>query len=291
MGFAGFLMVGLAVAQAKGVPEPPTMAPRAISARASLPGTSIEVEDGDRKYTLFIPSAAKPSSEVALTIHFHSAVWHALQEHVDRGVTGPVIAFYPGEGSSIYAQSFQDPERLKRWMDRTLSELKLRGWPNDSRISAIDVTSFSAGYGAVRELVKSPSAFTLLRRVVLADSMYGSLMVGIETRTPLAEHVLVWKPLAEAAMKGEKTFAITFSQVPTPSYASSSEMASALVEALGEKFVAVSFANETEYPLLKRFDKGRFHVWGYIGEDGQAHMTHARHLADVWKALDKAGAP
>jgi len=291
VGIAGFLMMGLGLAQGQSLPEPPVTARRTISARASLPGTSIELEDGDRKYTLFIPSIAKPSSDVVLTIHFHSAIWHALQEHVDRGVTGPVIAFYPGEGSSVYAQSFQDPERLKRWMERTLSELKSRGWPADARIKAIDISSFSAGYGAVRELVKDPSAFALIRRVVLADSMYGSLMVGIETRTPLAEHVLVWKPLAEAAMKGEKTFAITFSQVPTPSYASSSEMAGALVEALGEKFVAVSSTNDPDYPLLKRFDKGRFHVWGYIGEDGQAHMTHARHLADVWKALDKAGAP
>ena len=261
-----------------------------------LPGATIEVEDGDRQYTLLIPSIAKPPSEVVLTIHFHSAVWHALQEHVDRGVSGPVIAFHPGEGSSIYGQSFQDPDRLKRWMERTLVELRSRGWPDGARIKALDLTSFSAGYGAVRELVKSPFVFSLLRRVILADSMYGSLTPGLEGRIPLAEHVLVWKPLAEAAIKGEKTFAVTFSQVPTPTYASSSEMATALVTAVGGSldFVlkgSLAAANDPEFPLLNRFDKGRFHVWGYGGEDGQAHMTHARHLADIWKALDKAGAP
>lgn len=279
---------------------------RPIAPRESLPGTKIEIEDGDRKYTLFLPDAGRPSKDVELTLHFHSAQWHAIQEHLDRGATGPIVAFYPGEGSSIYGKSFEDRQRLDRWKDRVLRELKERGWPQDAQISAIDITSFSAGYGAVRQLVQQPAAFKLMRRVILADSMYGSLAVEpdpaaappklpLEPRAPLAAHVLVWKPLAEAAIKGEKTFCVTFSAVPTPTYASSSEMANALVEAVGGHLEAVEpgklpATEDPEFPLRTRFDQGRFHVWGYGGEDGQAHMTHARHLADIWKALDRAEA-
>jgi hypothetical protein len=43
--------------------------------------------------------------------------------------------------------------------------------------------------------------------------------------------------------------------------------------------------------LLYRADIGHLHLWGYGGEDAQAHMTHVRHLADVWKALDACGEP
>lgn len=299
MAFTGFLLFAVwnpALAPSGPTPEPPPMPRRAIAPRENLPGTKFEIEDGDRKYTLFIPESEKRSEDVVLTIHFHSAQWHAIQEHLDRGLDGPLIAFYPGEGSSIYGRSFDDKERLGRWMARVLEELKARGWPSEARIAKLNFTSFSAGYGAVRALVQRPDVFKLLNRVILADSMYGSLTPEVEGRVPLAEHVEVWKPLAEAAIVGTKTFVVTFSQVPTPTYASSSEMGTALVRRVGGTISLVEKGSlkateDPEFPLLARFDQGSFHVWSYGGEDGQAHMTHARHLADIWKALDRSGAP
>jgi hypothetical protein len=47
-------------------------------------------------------------------------------------------------------------------------------------------------------------------------------------------------------------------------------------------------AREPEYPLIQRADFGRFHVWNYAGTNAQAHLTHVRHLADLWRALDAA---
>lgn len=272
------------------------MPKRAIAARPGIAEQIQEFEDGDRKFSLFVPANIKPQRDIALTIHCHSAQWHAVQEHIDRGLDGPLIAFYPGEGSSIYAKSFEDPERLGRWMGLVLGELRGRGWPDNSRISELNFTSFSAGYGAVRVLIQRPEVFSLLRRVILADSMYGSLTPGVEGRVPLAEHVEVWKPLAEAAISGSKTFVVTYSQVPTPTYASSSEMGTALAKLVGGAMSPVEKGSlkateDPDFPLLARFDKGNFHIWSYSGEDGQSHMTHARHLADLWKALDKTEAP
>ena len=48
---------------------------------------------------------------------------------------------------------------------------------------------------------------------------------------------------------------------------------------------------DPQFPLQTRADLRGFHVWGYGGSDAQAHMTHARHIADVWKELDTAGMP
>jgi hypothetical protein len=42
-----------------------------------------------------------------------------------------------------------------------------------------------------------------------------------------------------------------------------------------------------KHPLLQRADVGRFHVWNYAGTNAQAHLTHVRHLADLWRALDE----
>lgn len=299
MSITGFLLIGATFFggdQGERLPEPPAMPRRAIAPRPDTAGMIREIEDGDRKYSYFLPESAKRTSDAVLTIHFHSAQWHAVQEHIDRGIDGPLIALYAGEGSSVYAKSFDDPERLNRWMAWVVDDLKAKGWPADTRIAGLNFTSFSAGYGAVRVLLQKPEVFKLVRRVILADSMYGSLTPDVEARVPLAAHVEVWKPLADAAIAGSKTFVVTYSQVPTPTYASSSEMGSALVKLAGGTTAIVAkgilkATEDPEFPLLARFDRGNFHVWSYGGEDAQAHMTHARHLSDIWKALDKSKAP
>lgn len=286
---------GADMSQSSRLPLPPPMPERAIEPRGDLPGETLKVEDGDRKYTLFLPSAMAKTKEATLTIHFHSAQWHAIQEHLDRGLSGPLIAFYPGEGSAIYQRSFEDRARFGRWTARVLDEIRKRGFSPDVKIAHLDITSFSAGYGAVRELVKDPEAFRLMRRVVLADSMYGGLDPASSQRKPDPAHVQCWLPLAQAAMRREKTFVATYSQIATP-YASTFECARALARAAGGEVKAVergTFAAtlDSRFPLIERFDSGYFHLWGYGGTDGPAHMTHARHLADIWKMLDLMGEP
>lgn len=293
-------MIGLLLCfadEARVVPVPPPMPKRAIVKREGpLPGETIEMEDGDRKFTLFIPSACRPAKHMPLRIHFHSAVWQAVQEHLDAGGTCPIVVFNGGQGSSAYAKPFEDEARIGRWLRLVAEACVRRGAPKDARVASLSISSFSAGYGAVRQLVQDPAVFKLIKRVVLLDSMYGSLDPASAAREPLRQHIACWQPLAEAAMRGEKTFCVTFSQVPTPAYASSLECAEALVRVCGGELRPVergacAATLDADFPLAARFDKGRFHVWGYAGSDAEAHMTHARHLADVWKALDLVRSP
>jgi len=261
-----------------------------------LPGDWLELQDGDRKVTIFVPSKYWPAKAIRLAIHFHGATWHAVQEHLDRGSTDPILACHAGEGSSVYAKLFEDKERLGRWLRLVEAECIKRGAPKDAAVSCLAISSFSAGYGAVRQIVQDPIAFRLIHRVVLCDSIYGSLDTHAEKRTPAFEHIGCWKALAEAAIRGEKTFCVTFSQVPTPDCASTAECAAALVRLFQGQIQPVEKGTlvatiDRDYPLLSRFDKGRFHVWGYGGDDAQAHMTHASHLAEVWKALDLVKSP
>lgn len=274
-------------------PIPPPMPKRAIARREGPPpGTETVIQDGDRSFTLFVPNAWKPSQDLRIAFHFHGAIWHAIQEHLDRGLEDPLVAYYPGEGSLVYQKTFEDPARLERWIGLVRAQLQTNGLPKDATLRSVDLTSFSAGFGAVREIVKSPKHLGWIRRVVLGDSLYGALDETASERRPGAGSIDPWLPLARAAAAGEKSFAITVSEVPTP-YASSSECARAIVAAVGgalEKVPAGDCAAtlDRDFPLRERFDRGRLHVWLYGGSDGQAHMTHARHIADVWKALDLA---
>jgi len=248
--------------------------------------------------TLFLPNgwSVPPTGDTVLTVHFHSGIWFAIQEHLRRGITGPLVAFYPGEGSTIYRKNFEDPTHFKILMDAVVAELKKRGAPPNTHIAAVDISSFSAGYGAVREIIKSPDYLKLIRRVVLCDSMYASLddTVSSGVRKPAAEHIAPWIPIAQAAARGEKTFVFSHADVPTPTYANTAECAAALIEAIGAPREAVApdsipaASSDQTYPLLYRSDIGNFHVWSYGGRDGMAHMTQARHLAEIWLALDAA---
>lgn len=256
-----------------------------ISPRAELPGKRSEFLVDGAKWVLFVPDSWSSGPKTDLAVHFHSAEWHAIQEHIDRGLKDPLIAFYPGEGSAIYARSVSGPGHFGRLMDALKSELFKHGFPSEGVIAKIDITSFSAGYGAVREWVKQPEVFAKMRRVILGDSLYGSLLEGPE-RVPDPAHILVWEPLARTAISGEKEFLISVSEVKTPTYASSSECAHALVKAVGGTMAPID-SGRGMFPLRSVFDQGKFHVWQYGGDDGQAHMAHARHLAVFWKALDR----
>jgi hypothetical protein len=107
----------------------------------------------------------------------------------------------------------------------------------------------------------------------------------------LVEHVEPWLEFARAAARGEKTFLLTTSDIETLRYASTRECGSAVAAAVGAESKPVrkdsgEAAREPEFPLIRRADLGRFHVWNYAGTNGPAHLTHVRHLADLWRALD-----
>ena len=270
-----FALVGAAV-------EPPAMPQRAIAPDKTPPaGRKIPLADGEVKFTLFVPDAWK-SSNATLTIHFHTAEWFVIQEHIRRGATHPLATFYLGEGSTVYRRAFEDAGRLGRVIEMVERELAFKA-------SAIEVSSFSAGYGAVREIIRHSKYFERIQAIVLGDSMYAALETN-GVRQPLREQIDVWVPFARAAMKGEKTFVFTYSAVPTESYASSSECARALLAALEVPERAVPMnstpaASDKNFPLLSRADARNLHVWGYGGTNAQAHMTHPRHIAEVWRAI------
>lgn len=274
------------------LPVPPPMPPRAIAPGAEAQaGEQLVLNDRGTNFTLFLPRGytVPASGQAALTVHFHSAVWFGIQEHLRRGCTNPIVCFYPGEGSTVYRLPFEDRARFGRWLRLVEAELVQRGAPTNTHIASVDLSSFSAGYGAVRELVQQPEYRALLRRVVLCDSLYGSLdpaALADQRRVVAREHVECWLPLAKEAARGEKDFVLTVSAIPTANYASSSECADALLAALDvPKRPVDPTATATEYPLTHRADQGRFHVWYYGGTNGPAHLTHPRHLADVWTAL------
>ncbi len=279
------LLVAAVMTQSK-VPWAPPMPLRPISSNEEAwDGKASELDAGDYKMTLFLPNGWNEDWDGVLTIHFHTIAWHTIQEHERRGSKRPLVVFVNGQGSSKYREPMLDKGRFGRWIKLLEGEL-------EEPVTGLELTSFSAGYGAIREIVQQPEYFDLIRRVVLFDSMYA----GFETegeREPQRDQIDVWVPLAKAAKEGKKTFLFTVSDVPTETFASSSECALALLSRFNSKWKdTFSTASLDElHPLLKRYDSGNLHVWLYGGQDGAAHLTHVRHMGSVLASLDRSGKP
>lgn len=268
---------------------PPAMSKRPISPAADpYPGEKIAMQVGADKFTAYIPAGWKPSQRIAVAVHFHGPDWHSIQEHIASGEKSVLLSSSPGEGSSTYAKLMGTKGTLDAWFVALLSELKKRGAEPGAQVTDLDLSSFSAGYGAIRELVQQPEVYRRIRSVILCDSMYGSLAPG-DPRRPLDAHIEVWIPLARDAMAGRKTFVASVSSVPTPSYASSSECLTALVEKIGLRWndsdPAWPATKNRDYPLIRWAGKGGFFAWHYAGHDAAAHTTHIRHLADIRLAI------
>ncbi len=231
--------------------------------------------------------------EIRLTVHFHGAPWFAAAEHQRRGAKTPLLVYGGMQGSSAYAAPFQDPQRFQSLLDGVAAHFHPRATTAAPRVTSVEISSFSAGYGAVRELLSRPEYVRIIDTVVLADSLYASFAVpGGTDRTPLPEQMAPFIDFAKQAARGDRRMLVSFSSIQTASYSCTVDTAYALVAGVGGRMTEIGAEEPAEgYRLIRRFDRGNLHVWGYTGDDERAHMAHARLLPEWWAAAESLKAP
>jgi hypothetical protein len=260
--------------------EPPSPRP----ANAAQLGVTSELSHADLPFILYVPHAWTNHREPVLTVHFHSAPSFTISEHLRRGASNPIAILLLGSGSAAYAKPFTNSATFGGVIETIERELSPGKAKPTFRFAALELSSFSAGYGAVRELLKSKTYFDRIKSIVLLDSFYGGLEGSAANRVVLREHVEIWVPFAQAAMREEKRFLVTTSQIHTPNYAATYEVAAALIKRLGLEVEIVS-TNQAppKITLLRRADSGHLHIWSYSGTNGPAHTAHVQHMADFWR--------
>lgn len=239
---------------------------------AILGGRTVDLSLDGTPATLFIPEHWKPLDGTELWVHFHSAPWYVISEYQRAAVDTPVVIFNIGEGSTTYAKPFTKPGTFSKWISKIESELGIQ-------VGNLNFTSFSAGYGAVRNLVADPLVLNRIGTVILGDSLYGSLDPSQPGRVVLKEHVQCWMGLVNRAIAGKSTVIMATSQITPTTYAGTWEVAQALVKNVGGKMTDVAPV-AGDQRLLRNYSQGRWFVWSYAGETPMAHMTQARRLAE-----------
>lgn len=266
MRYAGLLMTCAAAAQVPQNPSPMTDTTRAhrTVAKAELRGSRHKLTRG----TLFLRAAPRPGRTIPLVIHFHMAPWLAEQS----SPRAAVVAVDIGAGSAVYARPFSEAESFPMLLEEA------RAAAGVAAFAPLTLTAFSAGYGAVREILNVPGNFERVDRVVLMDSMHAGL--------PIEDAQLAaFLKFARAAAAGNKQMLVTHSEVFPGAYASTTQCADYLLEALALKRQAVLKWGPLGMQQLSRAGRGRFQLLGFAGNTGPDHMDHLHAMAAWLRAI------
>ena len=258
--------------------------PHARVPERSVAGRRVELR-GLKGASLFIGPGVNPNKPVPLLIHFHGAPW-LVEQHVSvRLPRAALITVQLGAGSSVYRRPFAQPETLRNILREASEQLHLKqGW------SSITLSGFSAGYGAVREILRSPEYFAEVNNVLLLDGMHASYS---PEGKPLAEGGVIdrndldsFLSFARAAVGGKKTFVITHSEIFPGAYASTTECADYLLSQLGLQSRAELRTGPMGMQQLSAVDISGLHVRGYAGNSAPDHIDFL-HAMPSWFSLLK----
>jgi hypothetical protein len=232
---------------------------------------------------LFINPRVNPQGPVPLLIHFHGAPW-LIQQHVAEHLPkAALITVQLGAGSSVYGRPFEQPELFQTLLREAADELHLqRGW------ASITLSGFSAGYGAVREILRRKEDFALVNNVLLLDGMHTSYL---PEGKPLADGGAIdpsgldsFIAFAREALAGRKSFVFTHSEIFPGTYASTTECGDYLLSQLNLRRRAQLRQGPMGMQQLSAIDAGHLHVRGYAGNTAPDHIDHL-HAMPAWFGL------
>lgn len=255
-------------------------------------GDPIELESG---LVFLPPEIARPPAgppSVDLVLHLHGAVPVVQKAVADAGWNLPVLIFNRKGLSSVYTAPFQDPALLDTLVDRVRAALTraVPDWRFSNRPRLL-VSSFSAGFGGVREILKSPDHVDRISALVLADSLY----CGYQSDDPALgldpEKMAGFRAFAQLAARGEKSMLVSHSAQVPEGYASTTETADDLARTAGADFEAVHQDLGEQWKLSRRCRSGRLLILGFEGSGPEDHMRHLRQLGLLWKQLTPASSP
>jgi hypothetical protein len=259
---------------------------------------------------LFIGSRVNPNRPLPLLIHLHGASW-LVEQHVARYLPrAALITVNLGAGSSAYRRPFEEAEQFKNLLSEAAETLGAkRGW------ASITLSGFSAGYGAVREILRRPEYFALVNNVLLLDGMHASYApegkLLADGGTIQASDVGPFINFARAAVAGgrvansrgargssprvskgvfnqgdarRKTFVVTHSEIFPGAYASTTECADYLLSQLFLKRESKLLNGPMGMQQLSAVDAGGFHLRGYAGNSAQDHVDFL-HAMPAWFGL------
>lgn len=228
--------------------------------------------------TLFLPEKLKLKSPVPLFIHFHGGTW--LPEVAAANVRNTaVISIQIGAGSSAYARLFSDGQLFSRLLAEAETKAGVKFAP-------VSLTAWSAGYGAVREILKVPEQYARVEKVLLIDGLHAGYVggkpgTGKGQESELdAANLEIFLKFARDAVAGRKRMIVTHSEIFPGTFASTTETADWLLAQLGLKRKPVVKWGPMQTQQLSETKAGKFWLIGFAGNSAPDHVDQLHSLPE-----------
>lgn len=217
-------------------------------------------------------------------IHFHGG--NAVRKMIADSARGIfVVGIDLGAGSGAYGRPFSDPKVFRD----LLGEIKrgvaeYTGKPS-AHIRKLGLTGWSAGYGAIRAILRQPAG-KRVDAVVLLDGLHSNY----DEKNPhglRASQLSPFVSFAKRAARGNKFMFVSHSSIIPPGYASTTETAHYLTDKLGVKVLRSSAKDS---PMLSRYEQaksGNFLMRGYHGEGKDDHCAQIALIVEAVAAMEK----
>jgi hypothetical protein len=239
-------------------------------------------------WKVFIPSTyiQRPGNVADVLVHFHGDPQTFWNNAAYADLNAIVVTVNYSGLSSAYSTPFSNSSLFQQVLDESLAKVRQQASIPDNLVwDKLAVSSFSAGYGAVREILKSATYRNDIDALLTADSLYATTAGD---GTPLDSQMVDYKTFANLAKNGSKTFIFSHSQVPTFTYETTGECGDELMQFLGISSAPYNVNGLGTLNFYRKADIGNFHLLGALGTDGDSHLEHLRYIGEFLEELPLA---
>lgn len=236
--------------------------------------------------SLLIPGDFRPrDGEVDITLHLHGAKTVLAPAFAEAKRPGVLVAFNRKGLSKVYQDPFGDPKLLGSLLDAAIAKVREARKESALRIGRVTISSFSAGFGGVRAILRDPENFARVDAIVLADSLY----CGYDPRGDLDDALMRdFRRFAAEAAAGKKRLLVSHSAQVPEGYGSTTETAEDLAtrNRAGDRPLPGGWP-EGWSPSRYR-SAGGLRILGFPGAGPEDHMQHLRKISRLWLLLESA---
>jgi len=235
------------------------------------PGRRVDLGLG----TLFVPERVKNTQGVRLLLFFHGGDWlPGIAAAHQRNLA--VISVQAGQGSGTYAKLFADPMRFPKLISEAEDKSGLK-------FGETDLGGWSAGCGALREILKDPASYKRVSRVLCIDGIHTGYVndkPGPQESQIDTDNLQIWLQIGRDAIAGNKRLIITHSEIFPGTFASTTETADYLLREWGLKSHPVVKWGPMKTQTLSEVKRGRLLVIGFAGNSAPDHVDELHSLPE-----------
>ncbi len=225
---------------------------------------------------LFIPSDFNYSSDtLILFIHFHGKSSTVHDGFLKSRMRAILITIHLGIFSSPYQKAFSDSTLLDSILIEAIETIKtLTGKSYYHKKIKLFLTSFSAGYGAIREIIRHDRYYEKVDGIIILDGLHTDYVQVDSDRLINSAQMKDFLRFARDATKFKKHFILTHSEIIPEGYSSTTETAQYLIDSTSTEKIFSERMFDHNFVQKYYAINGNFRVFGFYGDTAKDHLYH-----------------